>query len=200
MIEKIVDTAKVVDNGIMFIANKSVSAYNWTTGGTKANLANGLLTVAPIMESSASYEKPALALINGVIWIFNSHVSQERNLFTEERESRAMEGGMLDYSALVYTNINIILGYGHLASGIFISQILVNENWNSLSSSFFFAGQTIRAASHFVMRTDYLPPKKNILSRTKDKLTDLVESYRKQPELSPILLTDRNYLSGEILT
>ncbi|MBS3165821.1 hypothetical protein J4444_01740 [Candidatus Woesearchaeota archaeon] len=44
---------KTLDDGIMYFTTKGVYAYNWTTGGTKAELANTLLGVAPVFETGA---------------------------------------------------------------------------------------------------------------------------------------------------
>ena len=38
------------DDVVMYGVNKGVRAWNWTTGKTKTDLANSLLTVAPIFE------------------------------------------------------------------------------------------------------------------------------------------------------
>jgi len=40
-----------VDDTIMYGVNKGVHAWNWTTGRTKADLANEMLTVASVSES-----------------------------------------------------------------------------------------------------------------------------------------------------
>lgn len=45
-----------------------------------------------------------------------------------------------------------------------------------ISASFLMIG-----AGSFVMRTEYLPPRKNALSRAKDKLVEIVNSYQWKP-------------------
>jgi len=40
------------DNTLMYGANKAAHTWNWTTGRTKSDLANKMLTVAPVMEST----------------------------------------------------------------------------------------------------------------------------------------------------
>ncbi len=51
MVNPIYKAYEKFDEGIMYFANKAVQGYNWTTGGTKTDLANGLLTVAPIADA-----------------------------------------------------------------------------------------------------------------------------------------------------
>ena len=82
-----------VDNTIMYGVNKGVKAWNWTTGQTKADLANQLLTVAPVAEISSYFLNRDLfyEILGSPVMIFLSHVCQIKNKKQEAEEEKAAE-------------------------------------------------------------------------------------------------------------
>lgn len=180
------------DDGLMYLANKGVRAWNWTTGRTKADLANAMLSVAPVLESVgfANYYKmtglPVIPFLLGI-----SHVCKKINLEIEDREVKALESGLKDTRAEFlkraskmaspcYFGLAYLLAIAPNTKGVFLDS---THETNLITA----AGFTVSAASHYVIRADYLPPRKNILSRAKDKLVEIIESYQPAPLPAPAL-------------
>jgi hypothetical protein len=69
------------DSFIMKGINTGVRAWNWTTGRTKADLANTLLTIAPMADtvyvSSIDFSKDHLSWTFLPIMLLYSHLSQK---------------------------------------------------------------------------------------------------------------------------
>ncbi len=163
-----------VDRTVMYFANRVAHAYNWTTGRTKADLANKLLTVAPILESLGVLSNPEMSIpikiVLPTMFLTVSHIVQRANTITEESEQRAIEKGCLNIDAEFYKGRGKVPGY--LFGGAIGVHLLSGNKNNDL----FYSGQLARATSHFVMATDYLPPRKNVLVRARDKLSKWLEA------------------------
>lgn len=180
-----------LDNGIMKGVNASVRAYNWTTGKTKADLANKLLTIAPIAESTGfiglSYNNPfflPISLsISGAL-MFISHDTQERNKETDMLEQKALENSCLDYRVELRKEADGRIGpaWAIMAGfqGAFATRL--NDNFTGYLIA---GGNLIRSASFYVMRADYLPPRKSAVKRGLEKLAELIEEY-KPPVFQPM--------------
>lgn len=181
-----------LDDTIMKGVNASVRAYNWTTGKTKADLANKLLTIAPIAESTGfigmSYEKlfflPILISISGAM-IYLSHIIQKRNKETEMLELKALEDSCLDYKVERRKEANSRIGPAWAISAVFQGGIVITRTDYSEFTGYLVAGgNLVRSASHYVMRADYLPPRKSAVKRGLEKLAEIIEEY-KPPVLQP---------------
>lgn len=165
-----------LDSLVMKGVTKGVRAWNWTTGETKSQLANKMLSVAPILETVGflnSNWKVVNALSPGYIWF--SHLDQKQNSEMEKREAKAAEGGLMDsdveefkqkkchrdgrlFTAMGLVSLTLMDSVGE-------TRYLSNrEGYMAIG-----AGFLIRGSSHYVMRTKYLPPRKNIVSRLFDK-------------------------------
>lgn len=191
MIGKMYET---LDDAIMHGVKKTVRAYNWTTGGTKAELANGLLTVAPVLESagySMTFFPVNIICILGML--SHSHVFQEINQEMEQHEVRALEQGMLSMHVESYKERckrnGLLLGAfaGHCAVGSACLPFLSNKN-STLESTYFASiavGVGMRSLSFYVMRADYLPPRRNCVARGWEKLEQRIAEYRAKPTHAP---------------
>ena len=160
----------------MEAVNVGVRTWNWTTGRTKKDLANGLLTVAPILEISGVSLIHPLASIPYLMFLVNSHQSQQDNERLEKKEINALNSGcLLNESEYLNKKRSGIL-YGGLSAIWFApggtTELGIIEG----------TGFGLRSLSHYVMRAEYLPPRKNVLSRAKDKLSEIVKEF-KMPEL-----------------
>ncbi len=182
---------ETIDGVIMKGADATLHAYNWTTGGTKTELANGLLTLAPILETTgfAIGPFPLTAIPIGVALLFTSRLYQKINTVVEKKEIAALKRQALDL--FVEHNKNITQPQVGYAGGICASgQMLVSTQHSTPEVNYLVAsGNVLRSTSHFVMRCDYLPPRKNCIKRGIEKLDDLVEKYvpKPQPLLQPTI-------------
>ena len=175
---------EALDSLIMKGVNTGVRAYNWTTGGTKAGLANNLLTAASIIDSSAAMISPFPMILAPLIIPVSfcaSHIFQNINKKIEERELKAQESGALDLYAETLKRNQKANGYTY---GMFGTLMLIPSNY--LFAYGLSAGFGARAFSSFVMNADNLPPRKNCVARGLDKLSDIVQSYQPKPAPSPV--------------
>ena len=167
-----------LDDSIMKCVNASVRAYNWTTGKTKADLANKLLTIAPIAESMGfigmSYNH--LSLLPGSIFIsgalvFLSHITQERNKKTDMLEQRALEDGCLDFRVESRKEADGKIGpLCAISAGFQGTFAITRQDYLEFTGYLVAGGNLIRSASFYVMRADYFPPRKSAIKKGMEKL------------------------------
>ncbi len=184
----------VVDNALVYGASKLTHA-NWATGETRAQLANKMLTIGSISQSVGL---PPTA----PLWLGIAHLHQKRNNKADELDSQANENSAIDLNRQEY---HIFMSYifGALANYHFLNQDEgpIVEFAHTLLG----AGHSLVSASHFVMRTPYLPPKKNCVRRGVDKLSEMVEKYKPQPKTErealpiPALVNNKNYLLENLI-
>ena len=175
-------TYQELDNGLIDLANKSIEMYNWTTGKTKANLANKLQMIAPVFETISFLPAlPDYSLVSMATFasILSSYFVQKWNSKLEDRELSALESRMQDphvyYMMKYYERLGIILGSFSLYAFI-MDYFKPGESLN-----IFAIGMAARAASYYIMRSDNLPPRKGMVKRTLEKLDDIVKSYSSSP-------------------
>ncbi len=181
-----------LDEAIMKGVNSGVRAYNWTTGRTKADLANKLLTIAPIAESTGfigmSYNNPftlGLSIFMSGIYILLSHTQQETNKKMEVAEQRALENSCLDFIVENWKNSAAFLGPMWSIVGSFIGYTEMRRSDGLSSTNYLIAGgNLVRGASFYVMRADYFPPRKSAVKKGLEKLAEIAENY-KAPTFQP---------------
>ncbi|MBI5803921.1 hypothetical protein HY450_01620 [Candidatus Pacearchaeota archaeon] len=182
------------DDALMHCASKAAQAWNWTTGETKSELANKLLTVAPILESAHYFN---LNIGTGVVlttgYLYASHLFQIGNKRMEEREISATEKGAKDFFVEKEKDIHKTCGPLFLVLISLLSRdIFSNEKGalgidESITGTLTATGHLLRSSSHYIMRTDYLPPRKNCIKRGLEKLESIVGEYRR-PQIAMELL------------
>lgn len=180
-----------LDDQIMKGVNASVRAYNWTTGKTKADLANKLLTIAPIAESTGfigmSYNNPFLLPISLSIsgaMMFISHDAQERNKETDMLEQKSLEDSCLDYIVELRKEVDGRIGPVWAITAVFQGAMGATRSNDNLTGYLVAGGSLVRSASHYVMRADYLPPRKSAVKKGLEKLAEIIEEY-KPPVFQP---------------
>ena len=193
MKNRISQVYNAIDSAIMNVVGKGVRAYNWTTGDTKAGLANKMLSVAPILETTG------IAFLNGILLplvitssLLISHREQKRNNLIEDLERKAVEKNCLDLNVEAYKGVDKLFGAVYIGFGG-----LIQSSNNGAESEFnilFGTAQYLRGLSCYVIRTDYLPPKKGFVERGIEGLAKLVKSYQAKPELQPALANRRDLL------
>jgi len=180
-----------IDDGIMYGVNKLVRVYNWTTGGTKKDLANDMITSGAAMSSIGSLNN---GLIFGsamsISWLFITYFQKRVNKDIEKRELSALEKGAKDshvektkveYKKVMGPLFTLLSGsYMFLPQkkGEFIDNTKVT-NYLSGTGIIFWAG------GYYVMCADNLPPRKNALSRGIEKAKAYVAELGQKPSLSP---------------
>lgn len=180
-----------LDDTIMKGVNASVRAYNWTTGKTKADLANKLLTIAPIAESTGfiglSYNNPFFLPISLSIsgaMMFISHDAQERNKETDMLEKKALEDGCLDFKVESRKEADGKIGPACAIMVGFQGAMGATRSNDNFAGYLIAGGNLVRGASYYVIRVDYLPPRKSAVKRGLEKLAEIIEEY-KPPVLQP---------------
>lgn len=196
--EKIGHGLAHADRTLMKGVNASVQAYNWTTGGTKAQLANNLQTLGAITLSFGAGIN--LGVLKGVFFataaLPSAHITQSYNVDIERDEDNAISKGLKDSSVEISKNMRAFGGYLFMA----IPLISSSSYFDSDVSSFEKIGRSVIdlafvswGLSHHVMRADYLPPRKNCVFRGVDALKKAYKKYEEQNSLEPALLNSRMF-------
>jgi hypothetical protein len=175
---------KMVDDTIMYGVNKGVQAWNWTTGDTKKVIANDMLSIAPIMEISGIYIKnPLVAMALTPVMLFATHLLHKVNYYQESFEQAVKEKNIKDPRAELIKSAHAFFGPQQIAGGVILGRLSGGYEIDSLILG---SGPVIRGLASYVMRADDLTPRKNVLSRSKNTLADMVKEYRAKPALQPI--------------
>jgi len=164
------------DDMIMYGVNKGVKAWNWTTGQTKTDLANSMLTIAPIFEGVGCFSAhPLIGLLCTPFYLGLSHKFQKRNVEQEIEEAKVAEKRVKLSLDSEYERDNKTIGLGFVAIG--------GYDFTPPALEILGIGNCIRGSSHYVMRADYLPPRKSLFRRVKDKLVDKLNEGNLVPEI-----------------
>lgn len=179
------------DNFMMHNANNAVHAWNWTTGRTKADLANLVLDATAVTFNfgillSGLYFLPISALLSIPI----IHYEQKENIIIDEKEQKAAEDNLKEIEVEFYKNSKKNSGTFRLAFSTayipFYMAIKPEDISGKLSSIVVGTSFILWGSADYIMRADYLPPRKNCLSRAKDKITEIIEAYKSRPELATL--------------
>src|SRR3989344_766904 len=170
-----------IDNGIMYGINAGVKAWNWTTGGTKGDLEGLLFISGSALYAAGSITRMPTILVVGCS-LFHAAVSFYGGLVAkkfEEKERNALENSMKDLDAEVYKQKSGVAApiFAFGGTGLYISPISKDTEFLHIMGS----SLGLFGLAMYVARTDYLPPKKNVLSRVADKFEKLVEGSGKTP-------------------
>ncbi len=187
---------KTLDDIIMYGANKAVKIYNWTTGKTKADLANNLLDLSTILVSLGMVNSiPIIPMLGVPVFYYLNKFWKKENINIESREINALEKSSLDgrvedykylasFVSIPFYALSIFIAHGNHNNGYFIKDDAVFDY--TLSVGFISHG-----SSFYVMRADYLPPIKNIFKKTIESLEKLVQ--KTQIELVPELAEHKHF-------
>jgi hypothetical protein len=154
---------KVLDDYVLAATNKAVHAYNWTTGGTKTNLAGVCLDCGAIMASVGTLGFFA------VLYIPSRGTALRDFEEIEQKEAAANEQGLKDSEVENAKKDYRNMGYCHIGASLILKDISTIGSFGFFLMSF---------ANHS-MRADYLPPQKNCIER----LSDLIQDYKDQRTL-----------------
>ena len=176
-----------LDEGIMKGVNAGVRTWNWTTGRTKGDLANGMLSMAVILESTGWINNGNYLFT--VLALFTSHKFQNDNLEMEVKEENASNNGLKDYNFEDFKMKNKVMGLLALPACPYFAtnhshdgKLLPDTSFTDHSLALGFG---MRSASHYVICADYLPPRKNCFSRGFGKLKSWYNSLASLPVKVP---------------
>ncbi len=175
-----------LDDTIMKGVNVGVRAWNWTTGDTKAGLANKMLKISPFILAAGPIIKDrnyVLAAFSGLLAGSYSVTLSFVNNRIENKENEAAKNATLDY------HVEILKRQFHGAAGPMLGSYaicctLLPEDGTKMPPQLF---GILNAASHYIMRADSLPPRKDCISRGIESLVDKYQSYQQQKALVPQL-------------
>ena len=177
-----------IDDALTSEANAAVHTWNFTTGRTRSDLSTLLMAVGSsvLIANSMAYPNnlPELVIPVYSAWTAGKAILDPR---IEKQEVAAADRQMKDPYVEMYKTGQKICGYavGYIAASILFLSTQDSNPDTSQSSLLKSIGDGLIAASLLITSADSLPPKKNILSRSWDKLNDLIKSYRLQPRLQP---------------
>jgi len=191
-----------IDKGVMYLANKAVHGWNWTTGKGKADLANllFLLGSGACIGGDVVKKDYHMVEVGGIVLGIGSIAYGLYNKKVERLERDALKREAKSFDAEVYKHILKSVGNFLLcaASGFIAfnlsshNDLEKNPEAHSLKTGalIFNAGLAMIASSSFVMRADYLPPRKNCLARGWEKAKEIAEKYSQilnpQPQPQPV--------------
>lgn len=157
------------DMKAVYLAQKSVNAWNWTTGKRKADLANTLYKISGVVDTGSFLfsQIPELAIPWGFVSLMFIPLTCDLHKLLEKTEDQIAKGGnkIDSYSGMrAISNLNLV---GMAALPIVLPDFFPKEG--------IAAGMGLRAFAAYVMRADNPSAGKNVFSRAKDKLVDKVK-------------------------
>jgi hypothetical protein len=168
-----------LDNVIMTIADSSVKAWNFVTGKKKSHLANSLNASGCFMTSLGIYQQgiwPAIPIL--ALCGYNSFQDNKK---IEEKEERALESSVKDSLVGDYKSSCKKLGaiMASLSAATFLTEIIPQARvFNNSGTVFDYAlgiGFGLIAAQNYVMRTEYLPSRRDCITRRLENLRETRE-------------------------
>ncbi|MBM3234405.1 hypothetical protein FJZ19_04920 [Candidatus Pacearchaeota archaeon] len=196
---------KKLDDIVMKGVNAGVHAWNWTTGRGKADLSN-LLFAGGMIASDAGLIIASNYLIAGLLIPLQGIAIPScilTNKKVEKSEMKALNSGALDPGIEKIKYLCKFFGY---TTGIIsvaataitqFSPVDLEKNPNSynkqIGSLITGAGGLMMGSAFQVMRSDYLPPRKNVVRRAYERASEyakkLSEAIQPQPQAQPGLVS-----------
>jgi hypothetical protein len=161
-------------------ANAIVKSWNWVTGDTKAELANRMLIAAPILDFYAvARHGGANLFLGGAICVgFMTMISAGKNKVNFEMQRKEIEAIEKKAKSSTVEIEKRVVGYGYplLWGSVPVKLFAENPERMQEQEVLDFGGFYLRGLAGYVMGADYVPPKKNLVSRGIDKLGELIVS------------------------
>ena len=187
------------DNGMIYLANNAVHAWNWTTGKGKASLANklGFLGLGVNLGGMAARSLVPTAIISAMA-IPVTLFFRDTNDKIEYLEERATNSGCLSSESERLKGNYSVMGPLDLvcAGGMFATEITApNRNYiDRLAAYTAASGLAVFASQFYIMRADYVPPRKNCISRGIDwAKKKWAEISQPEPVPTPSLVGNMDY-------
>jgi len=175
-----------IDNSLIYVANKSVKSWNWVTGGNKEDLSNFLLNVAPILESTGFVLSDVENLYFVPIFFISSYLTKKDNKSYINKEKILAEEGLKINPRDMDVRRNKFLGKTFFVFGTGLSLINFTSSKEDYGVAIAGVGNFLRGLSHYSIMADNTSRRKNVLSRSKDKLVEKLKDFSFFPELEPV--------------
>ena len=177
-----VDLYGKLDDGIMYGVNKAVHAWNWTTGRPKEDLANISLGLGGIAISNSFLEDGnfPFAVLSALVCI----PAMKTNYWQGTRERELMKKGLKCPKVEKLKSMDERMGPVQIIFGLYGRGMETSLGDDSHFSTGFF----LYAAQSYIMRADPLPPRKNVLSRAKDKISEALKTRAPMPMPGPAMV------------
>ncbi len=183
------DILSSIDDAVLTGVNSGVSAWNWTTGKTKIDLVNNILSAGAVSENLAfvnlAYESPVIlpfALGLSALTLFYTHSKHNEYSNIADLEEKAISNGLLHPVVEECKSKCAERGYRDSIYGTVITGVPVfHPDFSSdigLSYSLFGAGEILQGLAHQTMRADYFPPRKNCVKRGMDNVSNMLKELK----------------------
>lgn len=186
------DILSKIDEKLLYAANKAVHAYNWVTGGTKSELANGVLSLGLISFAAAGFVTGIPGgIIGSALILKGAHEEQKENIRFDNLEEKTKEKECLNIEVEARKEfLKERIPYQLAVAGVLgvtsvISSFGGQDTPNleaELVATYGSISMALWSFSDYVMRTNPMPPRKNVFARAKDRLVEIVKSYSRKPE------------------
>lgn len=176
----------VLDNTIMYFVNEGVHLWNWTTGRTKSDLAS-LVDLSGCVSSSvgASYIGGFVGITStiimtgyGYVFVKHAYMHEREEIENAEKETMSL---VLEFDKKIYEFVGL-----NLTSLGLVSSLIAIDADNDPTLLMMGIGLGLIGISGYIMRADSPPPRKNVLSRARDKLVDIVREYKRKPAFEQV--------------
>jgi len=169
-----------LDETVMKGVNAGVRVWNWTTGGTKASLANTILVASLGLEMLYQLRNPR-ELDNLIVTVFQACVTPfcvQNNLEVHALEENALQRQTLDRS-VEHEKTFFYMPSGYFVGAAALVSAFVDRRGVAPYPEMGFG---LASISFQVMRADPVPPRKDVISRTVDKtVVPLLRKMMPQP-------------------
>ena len=161
-----------LDQFLVDRANEAVKAWNWTTGRTRADLANGLNFGGSVLISPVN-------LVVGSVYTLNAFSNYSLNKRADKLESNSRE--VVDHRVESRKGYCKFFGPLYLGLGASVGFLPSGESRNNAIEG---AGIALFGLSAYVMRADYQKPRKDCVRRGIEKLVEAIKHKELAPEMA----------------
>ncbi len=176
-----------LDDGVLYCANKSVRAWNYTTGRTRADLASATYVTGFSLISILGFQVPKSERSPMFLpFLLTAGASatyyQNMNFKNFERKEAKNSADILDFEVETKKKLFAAQGYVLNSLGVISSPVLVDYPTLIFGNS----GLFLMGCAYHLMRADYVKPRKtNILQRVSRRTKRAIKKAVKQVAPSP---------------
>lgn len=193
---KIGDIYYMADQFLVERAGEAVKAWNWTTGRTRAELADVLNVggTALITSGFLITEDIPFSILNGFAW---GALTTKRHIDNHKQDELELdENDVIPPFVKKNRDYDYYKTYGKVSTGGAGFEFALGVGFEEVGFEIVGMGIGAFSASGYVMRSDYNPPKrKDCVRRGINKLAEIVKEAT-APKSEPVLI--QNYLAMEV--
>ena len=188
-----------LDNFLVDRANDAVKAWNWTTGRTRADLANlmsGLgsssVSAAPFVSENYTFTRTFMPICFSSLFLINYFI----NNYIDKKESKldCIKDLRVEMHKKNSKKMGLLFGILGCAN---TTEFMSNAENKEMKFIMYGIGDLLISGSHYVMRADYQKPQKDCVRRGLEKLTEIVQDWQATTEPIPIRARYEQYQEQE---